>query len=50
MPANTKTETTETEIDAGTPVTVTSVLFDPLEEFVELNATSTYLQKSYLKI
>jgi multidrug efflux pump subunit AcrA (membrane-fusion protein) len=45
----TKTETTETEIDAGTPVTVTSVLFDPLEEFVELNATSTYLQKSYLK-
>ncbi len=44
-----KTVTTETEIDASTPVTVTSVSFDPIEEFVELNATSTFLQKSYLK-
>lgn len=40
---------TETEVDARTPVTVTSVSFDPLEEFVELNATSTFLQKSYVK-
>lgn len=45
---STATET-ETEIEARTPVTVTSVSFDPLEEFVELNATSTFLQKSYVK-
>ena len=44
----TETET-ETEVDARTPVTVTSVSFDALEEFVELNATSTFLQKSYVK-
>jgi hypothetical protein len=43
------TTTTETEVDARTPVTVTPVSFDPLEEFVELNATSTFLQKSYVK-
>lgn len=41
--------TTETEVDARTPVTVTAVSFDPMEEFVELNATSTFLQKSYVK-
>ncbi|HUS02071.1 MAG TPA: efflux RND transporter periplasmic adaptor subunit [Chitinophagaceae bacterium] len=40
---------TETEVDARTPVTVTAVSFEPLEEFVELNATSTFLQKSYVK-
>jgi multidrug efflux pump subunit AcrA (membrane-fusion protein) len=44
----TETET-ETEVETSTPVTVTSVSFDPLEEFVELNATSTFLQKSYVK-
>ena len=43
------TTETETEVDARTPVTVTAVSFDPLEEFVELNATSTFLQKSYVK-
>ncbi|MBA2250855.1 MAG: efflux RND transporter periplasmic adaptor subunit [Chitinophagaceae bacterium] len=35
--------------DARTPVTVTSVSYDPLQEFIELNATSTFLQKSYAK-
>jgi multidrug efflux pump subunit AcrA (membrane-fusion protein) len=44
----TSTET-ETEIEARTPVTVTSVSYDPMEEHVELNATSTFLQKSYVK-
>lgn len=44
-----KTTATETEIDASTPVTVTSVSFDPMEEFIELNATSTFLQKSIVK-
>ena len=33
----------------GTPVTVTSVGSDPLEEYVELNATSSFLQKNYVK-
>lgn len=41
--------TTEAPIDARTPVTVTSVSIDPLQDFVEFNATSTYLQKSIVK-
>ncbi|HWH62936.1 MAG TPA: HlyD family efflux transporter periplasmic adaptor subunit [Ginsengibacter sp.] len=32
-----------------TPVTVTSVSYAPLQEFIELNATSSFLQKSYVK-
>ena len=32
-----------------TPVTVTSMSFDPIEESIELNATSAFLQKSYVK-
>ncbi|MDQ2718605.1 MAG: efflux RND transporter periplasmic adaptor subunit [Bacteroidota bacterium] len=32
-----------------TPVTVTSINYDPLEESVNLNATSTYLQKNFVK-
>ena len=35
--------------ETRTPVTVTSVSFDPLSEFIELNATSTFLQKSFIK-
>lgn len=35
--------------EARTPVTVTTVSFQRLEEAVELNATSTFLQKSYVK-
>ncbi len=38
-------EATETR----TPVTVTHVTYAPVEEFIELNATSAYLQKSYVK-
>lgn len=41
--------TNEVKVDVSTPVTVTSVSFDPMGEFIELNATSTFLQKSYLK-
>ena len=41
--------TTETEVDARTPVTFTTVSFDPMEDFVELNANSTFLQTSYVK-
>ncbi len=32
-----------------TPVTVTSMSYDPIEEYIELNATSAFLQKSYVK-
>ena len=45
----TETATEETKTETKTPVTVTSITYDPLEEFVELNATSTFLQKSYVK-
>jgi multidrug efflux pump subunit AcrA (membrane-fusion protein) len=34
---------------SGTPVTVTSIGTEPLTEYVELNATSTFQQKSYVK-
>lgn len=43
------TATDETEVKITTPVTIGSVSYDPLEESVELNATSTFLQKSYIK-
>ena len=32
-----------------TPVTTTTILQEPLEQFVELNATSTFLLKNYIK-
>ncbi len=32
-----------------TPVTVTSVAFEPLQQFIELNATSSFLQKNFVK-
>ena len=35
--------------DVRIPVTTTSISYDPMEEFVLLNATSTYLQKSIVK-
>jgi multidrug efflux pump subunit AcrA (membrane-fusion protein) len=36
-------------VESRTPVTVTSVSYLPLEESIELNATSTYLQKNFVK-
>lgn len=42
---NEDTVATETH----TPVTVTPLGYDPMEEFIELNATSAFLQKSYVK-
>jgi multidrug efflux pump subunit AcrA (membrane-fusion protein) len=39
----------EVTVETRTPVTVTSVSYQPLEESVELNATSTYLQKNFVK-
>lgn len=43
------TDTEETKVETITPITITSINYEPLEEFVELSATSTYLQKSYIK-
>jgi multidrug efflux pump subunit AcrA (membrane-fusion protein) len=40
-------ETNEPEI--STPVTITSVNTDAMTEYIELNATSTFLQKAYVK-
>ncbi len=39
----------EAEVETRTPVTVTSMSYDPIEEYIELNATSAFLQKSYVK-
>lgn len=41
--------TTEQEPESITPVTITSILTDPMAEYIELNATSTFLQKAYVK-
>ena len=43
--ADTTDETQETK----TPVTVTSVSYEPIKEYIELNATSSFLQKNYIK-
>ena len=39
----------EKQIIAGTPVTVTTISNEPLTEYIDLNATATFLQKSYVK-
>ncbi|PSL24436.1 efflux RND transporter periplasmic adaptor subunit [Chitinophaga ginsengisoli] len=36
-------------VETQTPVTVVSVVRDTMQEFVELNATATFLLKSYIK-
>ena len=36
-------------IQSRTPVTITSIRYEPLQEFIELNATSSFLQKSLVK-
>ena len=35
--------------DVRTPVSVTRITYQPLSEYVELNATSTFLQSSFIK-
>lgn len=37
------------ELEIITPVTVTSVSTDAMTDYIELNATSTFLQKAYVK-
>jgi multidrug efflux pump subunit AcrA (membrane-fusion protein) len=39
----------EEEVKTRTPVTVTTIQYAPIQEFIELNATSAFLQKSYVK-
>ncbi len=46
--AETKKEV-EPELVAGTPVNVTTISKEPLLEYVDLNATSAFLIKSYIK-
>ena len=40
---------TKDSVDARTPVTVTTVSDTSLEDYIELNAVSAFLQKSYVK-
>jgi multidrug efflux pump subunit AcrA (membrane-fusion protein) len=47
--SETAQKATDTQTESRTPVTVTSISYTPLQEFIELNATSVYLQKSYVK-
>ena len=44
-----ETENVESALVASTPVTAEQVSTDPMTEYVELNATSFFLQKSYVK-
>jgi multidrug efflux pump subunit AcrA (membrane-fusion protein) len=39
----------EAKAEVRTPVTVTSISYEPLPEFLELNATSTFLQQNFVK-
>ena len=41
--------TTEEEPETITPVTVTSISTEPMAEYFELNATSTFLQQAFVK-
>jgi multidrug efflux pump subunit AcrA (membrane-fusion protein) len=43
------TDEGETEADAHTPVAVTTIDYGPLADSLELNATSSFLQKNYVK-
>lgn len=47
--ANKAEETEEAAGPVQTPVTITGIVKKPMEEFIELNATSTYLLKNYIK-
>jgi multidrug efflux pump subunit AcrA (membrane-fusion protein) len=46
---NESIEATDEPIGVQTPVTVTTISKEPLTEYIELNATSAFLQKSYVK-
>jgi hypothetical protein len=45
----TETTSTEDEQETVTPVTITNASVDNMTEYIDLNATSTFLQKAYVK-
>jgi multidrug efflux pump subunit AcrA (membrane-fusion protein) len=45
----TEEETITKEQETVTPVTITSISTEPMVQYIELNATSTFLQKAYVK-
>ncbi|MEO6707175.1 MAG: efflux RND transporter periplasmic adaptor subunit [Ginsengibacter sp.] len=47
--SNDSSVASEPASEARTPVTVTSITNEPLQDFIELNATSTFLQKDFVK-
>lgn len=55
MAVSCKSKTTEAEVideeaqEATTPVTVTPIITEPMTDYIDLNATSTFLQKAYVK-
>jgi len=42
-------ETTEEPPAVRVPVTVTSVTYEPLQQYIDVNATSTFLQQNFVK-
>lgn len=44
-----KSAPAEEKADPVTPVTLTTISYDPIQEYIELNATSSFLQKSVVK-
>jgi len=44
-----KTDSEDQTVAVQVPVTVTGISEEPLEEYIDLNATSTFLLKNYLK-
>ena len=44
-----KKETLEDKVAVGTPVTITAISADAINEYVDLNATASFLQKNYVK-
>lgn len=47
--ATEETTTEEEEVETITPVTVTSIITEPMAEYIELNATSTFLKQAFVK-
>ncbi|HET6994028.1 MAG TPA: efflux RND transporter periplasmic adaptor subunit [Chitinophagaceae bacterium] len=47
--SKTEEQTTEEETETVTPVTVATISTEPMAEYIELNATSTFLQQAVVK-
>jgi multidrug efflux pump subunit AcrA (membrane-fusion protein) len=44
-----ETATDEPVAEVRTPVTITTVTYEPLQDYIELNATSVFLQRNFVK-